>query len=158
MQLVCLHLKSLVWTGLCFFSPFFVPVLTLNLYFSQSLVNLLVTGHAVSNVWDGDRECSGMSMTFSKSTYTQPPLRSQTPNIRSSVAPGVQQRAAVLHHTMTHKHSLIPTGYRDFTRICLFPCCRTTRDSQAGVCRLPHAHGIPALLQGTAAVHSDTAL
>lgn len=29
--------------------------------FSQSLVNLLVTGHAVSNVWDGDRECSGMS-------------------------------------------------------------------------------------------------
>uniref|UniRef100_A0A3B4AEC5 Ubiquitin carboxyl-terminal hydrolase MINDY n=1 Tax=Periophthalmus magnuspinnatus TaxID=409849 RepID=A0A3B4AEC5_9GOBI len=26
----------------------------------QSLVNLLVTGHAVSNVWDGDRECSGM--------------------------------------------------------------------------------------------------
>lgn len=29
--------------------------------FSQSLINLLVTGHAVSNVWDGDRECSGMS-------------------------------------------------------------------------------------------------
>lgn len=29
--------------------------------YSQSLVNLLVTGHAVSNVWDGDRECSGMS-------------------------------------------------------------------------------------------------
>uniref|UniRef100_A0A8C2PQX4 Ubiquitin carboxyl-terminal hydrolase MINDY n=1 Tax=Cyprinus carpio TaxID=7962 RepID=A0A8C2PQX4_CYPCA len=28
---------------------------------SQSLINLLVTGHAVSNVWDGDRECSGMS-------------------------------------------------------------------------------------------------
>lgn len=24
-------------------------------------MNLLVTGHAVSNVWDGDRECSGMS-------------------------------------------------------------------------------------------------
>uniref|UniRef100_A0A4W5QSA4 Ubiquitin carboxyl-terminal hydrolase MINDY n=1 Tax=Hucho hucho TaxID=62062 RepID=A0A4W5QSA4_9TELE len=29
---------------------------------SQSLVNLLVTGHAVSNVWDGDRECSGMKL------------------------------------------------------------------------------------------------
>ncbi|CAL1611234.1 unnamed protein product [Knipowitschia caucasica] len=29
---------------------------------SQSLVNLLVTGHAVSNVWDGDRECSGMQL------------------------------------------------------------------------------------------------
>uniref|UniRef100_A0A672QE25 Ubiquitin carboxyl-terminal hydrolase MINDY n=1 Tax=Sinocyclocheilus grahami TaxID=75366 RepID=A0A672QE25_SINGR len=28
---------------------------------SQSLINLLVTGHAVSNVWDGDRECSGMN-------------------------------------------------------------------------------------------------
>uniref|UniRef100_A0A2K5SEA7 Ubiquitin carboxyl-terminal hydrolase MINDY n=1 Tax=Cebus imitator TaxID=2715852 RepID=A0A2K5SEA7_CEBIM len=27
---------------------------------SQSLINLLLTGHAVSNVWDGDRECSGM--------------------------------------------------------------------------------------------------
>lgn len=34
--------------------------------FSQSLVNLLVTGHAVSNVWDGDRECSGMSKTLLK--------------------------------------------------------------------------------------------
>lgn len=33
------------------------------LVFSQSLVNLLVNGHAVSNVWDGDRECSGMSKT-----------------------------------------------------------------------------------------------
>ena len=33
---------------------------------SQSLVNLLVTGHAVSNVWDGDRECSGMSKTSIK--------------------------------------------------------------------------------------------
>ncbi|KAF4075971.1 hypothetical protein AMELA_G00225050 [Ameiurus melas] len=29
---------------------------------SQSLINLLVTGHAVSNVWDGDRECSGMKL------------------------------------------------------------------------------------------------
>uniref|UniRef100_A0A668AJ62 Ubiquitin carboxyl-terminal hydrolase MINDY n=1 Tax=Myripristis murdjan TaxID=586833 RepID=A0A668AJ62_9TELE len=29
---------------------------------SQSLVNLFVTGHAVSNVWDGDRECSGMKL------------------------------------------------------------------------------------------------
>ncbi|KAK7886387.1 hypothetical protein WMY93_026008 [Mugilogobius chulae] len=29
---------------------------------SQSLVNLLVSGHAVSNVWDGDRECSGMKL------------------------------------------------------------------------------------------------
>uniref|UniRef100_A0A8C3G261 Ubiquitin carboxyl-terminal hydrolase MINDY n=1 Tax=Cyclopterus lumpus TaxID=8103 RepID=A0A8C3G261_CYCLU len=29
---------------------------------SQSFVNLLVTGHAVSNVWDGDRECSGMKL------------------------------------------------------------------------------------------------
>ncbi|XP_065154202.1 ubiquitin carboxyl-terminal hydrolase MINDY-3 [Paramisgurnus dabryanus] len=29
---------------------------------SQSLINLLVTGHAVSNVWDGDRECSGMML------------------------------------------------------------------------------------------------
>ncbi|KAK0145454.1 Ubiquitin carboxyl-terminal hydrolase MINDY-3 [Merluccius polli] len=29
---------------------------------SQSLVNLCVTGHAVSNVWDGDRECSGMKL------------------------------------------------------------------------------------------------
>ncbi|XP_008321570.1 ubiquitin carboxyl-terminal hydrolase MINDY-3 isoform X1 [Cynoglossus semilaevis] len=29
---------------------------------SQSLVNLLVTGHAVSNVWDGDRDCSGMKL------------------------------------------------------------------------------------------------
>lgn len=39
--------------------------------FSQSLVNLLVTGHAVSNVWDGDRECSGMSKTFYEVTaYT----------------------------------------------------------------------------------------
>ncbi|XP_077453825.1 ubiquitin carboxyl-terminal hydrolase MINDY-3 isoform X1 [Stigmatopora argus] len=28
----------------------------------QSLVNLLVTGHAVANVWDGDRECSGMKL------------------------------------------------------------------------------------------------
>ncbi|KAJ3597739.1 hypothetical protein NHX12_001256 [Muraenolepis orangiensis] len=30
----------------------------------QSLVNLFVTGHAVSNVWDGDRECSGMNNGF----------------------------------------------------------------------------------------------
>ncbi|XP_053569989.1 ubiquitin carboxyl-terminal hydrolase MINDY-3 [Bombina bombina] len=29
---------------------------------SQSLINLLLTGHAVSNVWDGDRECSGMNL------------------------------------------------------------------------------------------------
>ncbi|TSK20219.1 Ubiquitin carboxyl-terminal hydrolase MINDY-3 [Bagarius yarrelli] len=29
---------------------------------SQSLINLLITGHAVSNVWDGDRECSGMKL------------------------------------------------------------------------------------------------
>ncbi|CAL8361695.1 unnamed protein product [Arctogadus glacialis] len=29
---------------------------------SQSLVNLFVTGHAVSNVWDRDRECSGMKL------------------------------------------------------------------------------------------------
>uniref|UniRef100_A0A671LW05 Ubiquitin carboxyl-terminal hydrolase MINDY n=1 Tax=Sinocyclocheilus anshuiensis TaxID=1608454 RepID=A0A671LW05_9TELE len=29
---------------------------------SQSLINLLVMGHAVSNVWDGDRECSGMKL------------------------------------------------------------------------------------------------
>ncbi|MCI4391329.1 hypothetical protein PGIGA_G00132870 [Pangasianodon gigas] len=29
---------------------------------SQSLINLLVTGHAVSNVWNGDRECSGMKL------------------------------------------------------------------------------------------------
>ncbi|XP_054904145.1 ubiquitin carboxyl-terminal hydrolase MINDY-3 isoform X3 [Poeciliopsis prolifica] len=29
---------------------------------NQSLVNLLITGHAVSNVWDGDRECSGMKL------------------------------------------------------------------------------------------------
>lgn len=37
-------------------------VLFLSLPFcSQSLINLLVMGHAVSNVWDGDRECSGMS-------------------------------------------------------------------------------------------------
>lgn len=32
--------------------------------YSQSLINLLVTGHAVSNVWDGDRECSGMSKIY----------------------------------------------------------------------------------------------
>ncbi len=43
--------------------------------FSQSLVNLLVTGHAVSNVWDGDRECSGMSKTSMKllNTHTNTP-------------------------------------------------------------------------------------
>ncbi|XP_056665677.1 ubiquitin carboxyl-terminal hydrolase MINDY-3-like [Monodelphis domestica] len=29
---------------------------------SQSLINLLLTGHAVSNVWDGDKECSGMKL------------------------------------------------------------------------------------------------
>ncbi|KAK1173219.1 ubiquitin carboxyl-terminal hydrolase MINDY-3-like [Acipenser oxyrinchus oxyrinchus] len=29
---------------------------------SQSLTNLLLTGYAVSNVWDGDRECSGMKL------------------------------------------------------------------------------------------------
>ncbi|KAG8443184.1 hypothetical protein GDO86_011840 [Hymenochirus boettgeri] len=29
---------------------------------SQSLINLILTGHAVSNVWDGDRECSGMKL------------------------------------------------------------------------------------------------
>ncbi|XP_014348015.1 ubiquitin carboxyl-terminal hydrolase MINDY-3 isoform X2 [Latimeria chalumnae] len=29
---------------------------------SQSLINLLITGYAVSNVWDGDRECSGMKL------------------------------------------------------------------------------------------------
>ncbi|MBN3305658.1 MINY3 hydrolase, partial [Amia calva] len=29
---------------------------------SQSLINLLLTGHAVSNVWDRDRECSGMKL------------------------------------------------------------------------------------------------
>ncbi|XP_076135956.1 ubiquitin carboxyl-terminal hydrolase MINDY-3 isoform X2 [Alosa pseudoharengus] len=29
---------------------------------SQSLINLLVSGRAVSNVWDGDRECSGMKL------------------------------------------------------------------------------------------------
>ncbi|XP_051791878.1 ubiquitin carboxyl-terminal hydrolase MINDY-3 isoform X1 [Erpetoichthys calabaricus] len=28
----------------------------------QNLINLLLTGHAVSNVWDGDRECSGMKL------------------------------------------------------------------------------------------------
>ncbi|XP_078005800.1 ubiquitin carboxyl-terminal hydrolase MINDY-3 [Phascolarctos cinereus] len=31
---------------------------------SQSLINLLLTGHAVSNVWDGDRECSGMTFHY----------------------------------------------------------------------------------------------
>ncbi|XP_074134517.1 ubiquitin carboxyl-terminal hydrolase MINDY-3-like [Sminthopsis crassicaudata] len=31
-------------------------------YGSQSLINLLLTGHAVSNVWDGDKECSGMKL------------------------------------------------------------------------------------------------
>lgn len=47
------------------FSRFTVsPVL--SVFCSQSLVNLLVTGHAVSNVWDGDRECSGMSKTSMK--------------------------------------------------------------------------------------------
>lgn len=40
------------------------------LVFSQSLVNLLVSGHAVSNVWDGDRECSGMSKTHTH-THTR---------------------------------------------------------------------------------------
>ncbi|XP_062900194.1 ubiquitin carboxyl-terminal hydrolase MINDY-3 isoform X1 [Mobula hypostoma] len=29
---------------------------------SQSLINLLLTGYAVLNVWDGDRECSGMKL------------------------------------------------------------------------------------------------
>ncbi|XP_043923438.1 ubiquitin carboxyl-terminal hydrolase MINDY-3 isoform X2 [Protopterus annectens] len=29
---------------------------------SQSLISLLITGRAVSNVWDGDRECSGMKL------------------------------------------------------------------------------------------------
>ncbi|KAF7691911.1 ubiquitin carboxyl-terminal hydrolase MINDY-3 [Silurus meridionalis] len=39
--------------------PFIDPVYG---HGSQSLINLLVTGHAVSNVWDGDRECSGMKL------------------------------------------------------------------------------------------------
>lgn len=43
-----------------------LKALFLHSVFSQSLVNLLVTGHAVSNVWDGDRECSGMSKTDMK--------------------------------------------------------------------------------------------
>ncbi|KAG8138931.1 putative Protein FAM188A-like protein, partial [Naja naja] len=34
---------------------------TFSCLLSQSLINLLLTGFAVSNVWDGDRECSGMS-------------------------------------------------------------------------------------------------
>ncbi|XP_032814668.1 ubiquitin carboxyl-terminal hydrolase MINDY-3 [Petromyzon marinus] len=29
---------------------------------SQSLINLLLTGQAVSNVWDGEKECSGMRL------------------------------------------------------------------------------------------------
>ncbi|KAL8165127.1 UNVERIFIED_CONTAM: hypothetical protein K2H54_030176 [Gekko kuhli] len=33
---------------------------------SQSLINLLLTGHAVSNVWDGDRECSGMKVKMQR--------------------------------------------------------------------------------------------
>ncbi|XP_062841472.1 ubiquitin carboxyl-terminal hydrolase MINDY-3 [Trichomycterus rosablanca] len=39
--------------------PFIDPVYG---HGSQSLINMLVTGHAVSNVWDGDRECSGMML------------------------------------------------------------------------------------------------
>ena len=30
-------------------------------YFSQSLINLLITGKAVSNVWDNDKEVCGLS-------------------------------------------------------------------------------------------------
>lgn len=49
----------------------------MSLFCSQSLVNLLVTGHAVSNVWDGDRDCSGMSKT-SINTNRQFPQRGHT--------------------------------------------------------------------------------
>lgn len=57
------------------YSIFYVVSETLDVsfltyVFSQSLVNLLVTGHAVSNVWDGDRECSGMSKTVMKLLHT----------------------------------------------------------------------------------------
>ncbi|XP_072269524.1 ubiquitin carboxyl-terminal hydrolase MINDY-3 [Pyxicephalus adspersus] len=40
----------------------FLYSVILTKVFSQSLINLLLTGHAVSNVWDGDRECSGMKV------------------------------------------------------------------------------------------------
>uniref|UniRef100_A0A452QGC2 Ubiquitin carboxyl-terminal hydrolase MINDY n=1 Tax=Ursus americanus TaxID=9643 RepID=A0A452QGC2_URSAM len=40
---------------------------------SQSLINLLLTGHAVSNVWDGDRECSGMNIQQAVGSYLKSP-------------------------------------------------------------------------------------
>ena len=39
----------------------FIKVLRYFCYFSQSLINLLITGKAVSNVWDNDKEVCGLS-------------------------------------------------------------------------------------------------
>lgn len=75
---------------------FFTLLLSNFLYnfCSQSLVNLLVTGHAVSNVWDGDRECSGLSKTSLKlmHTYKQAIFTQQSHQIHTQnyfVAPSV---------------------------------------------------------------------
>ncbi|PWA33669.1 hypothetical protein CCH79_00007666, partial [Gambusia affinis] len=45
------------WRGCCGVLLFLYSVIL-----TKSLVNLLIIGHAVSNVWDGDRECSGMKL------------------------------------------------------------------------------------------------
>ena len=38
-----------------------VKCIQLTFHFSQSLINLLITGKAVTNVWDNDKDVSGLS-------------------------------------------------------------------------------------------------
>lgn len=75
------------------------------IFCSQSLVNLFVTGHAVSNVWDGDRECSGMSKTSIYCVHTHKCQilttdTALTSHLGSSVAPDF---------THIHQMAIIPT-------------------------------------------------
>lgn len=100
-------------------------VLIPSLFFifcSQSLVNLFVTGHAVSNVWDGDRECSGMSKasyTYSHTKHTKFTLTEPSPAALDLNL--IHQKVINLtSHSTLHKMHIINTSLTFLTNSDLF--------------------------------------
>lgn len=59
-------------------------------------MNLLVTGHAVSNVWDGDRECSGMSKTRHKKKIRTHTDRHTADKLHSQVMSDVSLNVSII--------------------------------------------------------------
>ncbi|ERE79800.1 EF-hand-like domain containing protein [Cricetulus griseus] len=62
---------------------------------SQSLINLLLTGHAVSNVWDGDRECSGMPLTLKLTTINKSTFMVESTGDRTCRTPHIRGESEV---------------------------------------------------------------